>query len=483
MQQQQQQGQNGGWYPPPPAAGGQQAQMPPQGFPPQGYPPQGYPPQGYPPQGYPPQGYPPQGYPPQGYPPPAGPPGAQQGWPGQQPPQNGPSGYPQQGYPPPQGQYGYQPPPYGYPGAGYQAPQAPNAVWYPPAEIAYIAPSPGYANWPVQIPTYQPGEAVQDINILVKAFSKANTDEDAINNTLKRRYAPLECQLRVQEYRNAHRGKELVDVVNTKVLNFSGGYKTLVHALVGGGLELDCTVLRNAIKGIGTNEAHLDFILLGRLNEDVKAIKAHYEAKHRVPLQRDLEGDLSGDVLQLYTAVLAADRRWEPAAALPQAELQANVKELYAALTGRTNIATVIKYFVAASEHRLRSIRDAWAAVTGDQSLKLRLERHFVAGGHLCAALQHILAMLDRPSHDAQYLEQAFAFKVGKAEEIALRMAKILWENDMRGENDKFINGVNDYFKAKAGRTEGSLMKEIKANTSGHQRDLLLAILATKFKK
>ena len=189
--------------------------------------------------------------------------------------------------------------------------------------------------------------------------SKTNTDEKVVIRVLSARSHSFDIYSRRQ-------AKDLLDVVIPKKMNFHSGFKSLVHALVAGRLNLDVVLLRRA--GATDSEQYLDLVLLGHSNKDIKAITAHYKAVTKPKgkpkgkpksLLRALEGDLSGDTKTLYRGLLRAERRWEdPNVPITQAELEANIRELY-----QMTPEKVLEFLMTASMHRLASISNSWKKI------------------------------------------------------------------------------------------------------------------------
>ena len=349
---------------------------------------------------------------------------------------------------------------------------------------------------------YPIAESNSDMELIVKALSKTNTDEKVLIQVLSGRIHPLEICSRRQAYKVQYgQAKDLLDVVTSKKINFRGGFKSLAHALVAGGLDLDVFLLQKAIEGVGTIEDYLDLVLLGRSNEDIKAITAHYEVVTKrkgkpTTLLKALEGDLSGDILTLYRGVLRAERRWEAAnVPIPQDELEANVRELYAALTGQVTLEKVLKFFLTASMHRLASINNSWVKITKqDVSLVKRIKDKFT--GHMENALLYILGTaVDKAGWDTKMLGSVLhangVLRGNKDEEIAVRVAKMVWDGKLMEGSANPSGGTykpgdwlkevdRKYFKeyvSKSGPpSNGYLGRKLRDQTSGHFQDLILRL-------
>lgn len=370
---------------------------------------------------------------------------------------NGASG----GYPPPTGQY-----PQAF--APIRGPIT--AGYFPTSSLPYIPPTIGYYPPGVEEASpqvYPPPDCSGDVELIVKAFSnKLNTDEGALIQVLSKRSHPLEIASRKKAYasnakfssKSKSKDSGLLDIINNRTFNFSGGFKSITHALVAGPLELDVFLLRKAIKGAGTIEQYLDMVLLCRSNEDIKAISQRYceVSSSSKTLLQALEGDLSGDILALYRAVLLAERYWDdPTVPLPKEELERNIKSLYAALTGKADVDMVITFFVHGSFHRLASISREWKNVTNQKSLESYIEEKFY--GHMKDSLSYILlSAKDRTLAQATMLDKSLRSSPSplghKEEGIAVQVVKLVWEDQLRVGTPKTLGGCY---------TRGDFLKEV----------------------
>lgn len=355
---------------------------------------------------------------------------------------------------------------------------------------------------------YAPSDCTGDVELIVKAFSnKFNTDEGALIQVLSKRSHPLEIASRKKAYasnpifsgKSRSKPLELLDIINNRTFDFSGGFKSITHALIAGPLELDVFLLRKAIKGAGTIEQYLDLVLLCRSNEDIKAISQRYRevSSSSKTLLQALEGDLSGDILTLYRAVLLAERYWDdPTVPLPKEELERNIKSVFAALTGRVDVTMVVTFFVHGSFHRLASISREWKNVTNQKSLESYIEEKF--HGHLKVALSYILlSAKDRTLAQATMLDKSLRSSAGplghKEEEIAVQVVKLVWEDQLRVGTPKTLGGSytrGDFLKEvdskygviqtrkdpKAHVKEGLLLSKIESETSGDFKRFLVSL-------
>ncbi|KAH9869839.1 hypothetical protein IAQ61_007052 [Plenodomus lingam] len=478
------------------AAGPGYGQPPPQQYPPptmqnQQYPPPqgGYPPQqGYgqpppPPPGQygapPPQVYgPPQAQygappPPQGYGPP--PPG-----PYQQPPP-GQYGAPppgQYGVPPPQGQYGAPPPQGQYaapPPQGYGAPPPPGQYGAPPPQGQYGAPPPGQYGAPMQGgggggPPTQPSlgygpmqtaqiDVLRDVEAIRKAMKGFGTDEKALIAILSNK-----DPIQLNTIRTQFDQRFMRSMVTDLQKETSGYFEKGLVQIARGPLDTDCYNLMESMKGLGTKEAIIDDVLIGRSNADINAIKHRYHQLFKRTLEADLRGDLSAGTEQMYLMIVAARRKEDSYSVLPQ-EIEQAVTDLQASLGTliSKNAAAVCELLVTKNDAQLRAMAQSY-----EQRFRKSLDTALKAAfsGHMEDALRLLVKRAcNRAEAEAMRLEEAMAGLGTKDELLVQRVVRCHWD---RG----FMNAVNGEYK-RLYRKE--LYKRIEGETRGDYEKLMVA--------
>ncbi|SGZ12646.1 BQ5605_C028g10519 [Microbotryum silenes-dioicae] len=286
-------------------------------------------------------GAPPQGQ--YGQPPPAGQygqsPAGQYGQPpqgqyGQPPAQAGAYGAPppQQGYGAPPSQYG-APPQQGYgassPGQ-YGAPP-PNQCGQPAAPVGY-APQAGYAA-PAPIPHtylgtrvhpsenpllpaqeklranqavdgYDPAKDVETIKTACKGFG---TNEDKI--TLVVTALPA---VRIPPLIYAYKAREGKDMIKLLEKELRGNYETLILQILAGPLMGDVELVKDACKGLGTNEMILTEVLIGRTPLAIDLLKAAFQAHTGKSMEKEVLDELSMKTKSAMAVALLGDWRDQP---------------------------------------------------------------------------------------------------------------------------------------------------------------------------
>ncbi|XP_061686469.1 annexin A5b [Syngnathoides biaculeatus] len=197
-----------------------------------------------------------------------------------------------------------------------------------------------------------------DAEVLYKAMKGLGTDEDAILQLLTSRSNAQRQQI-VTVYKTLY-GKDLIQDLKGEL---GGKFETLIVALMTAPLAYDVTLLRNAIKGAGTDEKVLVEILASRTPHQVKDIVAAYRQEYDDDLEEDVSGDTSGHFKRLLVILLQASRQ----SGIQQANIQADAEVLFKA--GENKFGTDEQTFVTilgnrSAEH-LRKVFDAYMKLSG----------------------------------------------------------------------------------------------------------------------
>ena len=99
--------------------------------------------------------------------------------------------------------------------------------------------------------------------------------------------------MQINTIRQAYNQRLMRDLIADLHKETSGYFEKGLVQIARGPLMGDCYTLYEAMKGLGTKEAALDDVLVGRSNADVNAIKHEYQRLFGKSLEDDLRGDLS----------------------------------------------------------------------------------------------------------------------------------------------------------------------------------------------
>jgi annexin A7/11 len=183
--------------------------------------------------------------------------------------------------------------------------------------------------------------------------------------------------------------------------------KTLVH-LARGPLIGDCWALKNAMKGLGTKEAILNDVLVGRSNADMNAIKTEYQRIHRTTLENDLKGDLSAATEQMFLMIVAARRNEDSDPVNPQ-QVDADVRALQQSFGTfvSKNAVQACQILTSKNDAQIRAISESYQRQYGTPFAQV-LKKAF--SGHMEDALLLLVSRAqNRAVSDAEQLEDSMA--------------------------------------------------------------------------
>ncbi|SCV73439.1 BQ2448_7365 [Microbotryum intermedium] len=224
---------------------------------------------------------------------------------------------PQQAYgAPPSGQYGAPPP------SQYGQPAAPGGY----------APQPGYAA-PAPIPRTYLGTQVhpsenpllpaqeklranqavdgydpaKDIETIKKACKGLGTNEDKITGVV----ATLQA-VRIPPLIYAYKAREGKDMIKLLEKELRGNYETLIVQILVGPLIGDVELVKDACKGLGTNEMILTEVLIGRTPLAVDLLKAAFQAHTGKSMEKEVLDELSMKTKSAMAVALLGDWKDQP---------------------------------------------------------------------------------------------------------------------------------------------------------------------------
>lgn len=243
--------------------------------------------------------------------------------------------------------------------------------------------------------------------------------------------------------------------------------------------------------GIGTKEAVLNDVLLGRSNADMNAIKSEYHRVFRRRLEDDVKGDLSMKTERHFMIVLGATRA-EDSAPVVKMEIDRDVNDLYNATEGKvgTDEMKVCSILSTRNDNQIRAIayeyQQKYARSLEDVIRRVSFAIPYVLvffffffgclltsilqefSGHMEDALLFQLRQgLDKYMHHAALLEDAMAGAGTKDHLLTSRIIRYHWDRthmqNVRGAYEK--------------RYHRSLVSRVRGETSGDYERLLLACL------
>jgi len=239
----------------------------------------------------------------------------------------------------------------------------------------------------------------------------------------------------------------------------SGKFRDVLLAICQPPADLDAKLVRQSVKGLGTDENLLSEIICTRTPSELKACAESYQRQFQRNMEGDIKGDTSGDLAKVYMACLGANRGTRAA------DVAADVEALYKAGAGKigTDEATFINIIAASSRAHVEAIFWAYAQKYG-KSLDTVIRNEM--GGDTGKAL----ANLALPHH------VLFADKI-------LKSMKGMGTNDtdlirlITTQRGRHLKAAGKYFLEVNRKT---ISAWVASETSGDYKNILLKICQTE---
>jgi len=247
----------------------------------------------------------------------------------------------------------------------------------------------------------------------------------------------------------------------------SGKLKELLVAVVSGPLMNDVNALKDAMKGVGTNEALLNHILIGRSNADMNAIKTAYQKVHGRTLDQDLRSDLSAATETMFLMITAARRNEDSVPVIPQ-QIDQDVRDLKDAFGNMLtkNSEKACQILTSRNDAQICAIAQHYEAQYRQPFAKV-IEKTFT--GHMEKALLLMLARAqDKALSDADQMEYAMAGLGTKDTLLIQAVVRAHWDR-------QHVQRVCQAFQKKYRK---SLVDRISGETSGDYKKMLVAMVS-----
>lgn len=231
--------------------------------------------------------------------------------------------------------------------------------------------------------TISEAEAKSDAEKLRAAMKGLGTNEKAIIDCVG-----VRTTADMQLVKKAFAGLFQRDLVKDFTDETSGKFRDVLLAICQEPAELDAKLVRQAVKGLGTDEDLLSEVICTRTPTELKAAADSYQRQFSRNMEGDIKGDTSGDLAKVYMACLSANRGTRTG------DVAADVEALYKAGAGKigTDEATFINIIAASSRSHVEAVFYAYAQKYG-KSLDTVIRSEM--GGDLGKAL----ANLSLPTH------------------------------------------------------------------------------------
>jgi annexin A7/11 len=259
-------------------------------------------------------------------------------------------------------------------------------------------------------------------------------------------------------------GRELDQDVSDKT---SGRSRDGLLAVVRGPLLQDAYTVRKAIKGLGTNEAMLNDVLIGRSNADMCAIKVAYQQTFGRDMVADVKGDLSLETKTHFQEIMAAARNEDSFPVhLPQVEQDVNTfHKITEEKSGKAK-SDVCDLLIKRNDEQIRAIAHQYQQ-RFQKPLDVVISKEF--NGHMKDALLLQLARATgRATSDATQLEDAMKGIGTKNELLSQIVVRVHW-------NRQHCDEVKRAYQHKYHK---GLVERVNGETSGDHKRLLDNCLA-----
>ncbi|KAK2902333.1 hypothetical protein Q8A73_012079 [Channa argus] len=333
-------------------------------------------------------------------------------------------------------------------------------------------------------PNFNPSS---DAAVLDKAIKAKGVDENTIIEVLVKR--SNEQRQKIKEAYQKSSGKPLDTALKNAL---KGDLEDVVLALLKTPAQYDAQLLKQAMKGLGTDEDTLIEVLASRTNREILALKKAYKEEYKKELEDDIKSDTSGDFRTALFALCKASRTEGVCEEL----IDSDARALYEAGEARkgTNCSVFIDILTSRSAAHLRKVFERYSkyskvdvAKAIDLELKGDIENCLTAVGkgrnhYSCLVPQHSLIDL-YTVHLNFFLKKTLVLCAGSrpaffAEKLYLSMKgsgtrKQTLTRIMVSRSEIDMRPIKEEYKKKYGKT---LYKDILDDTSGDYEKILLAL-------
>lgn len=291
--------------------------------------------------------------------------------------------------------------------------------------------------------------AAADAAALDKAMKEKGVNEKNIIDILTCRSNAQRQQIK-GAYKQSS-GKILEDSLKSAL---SGNLEAAVLALLKTPAQFDAQELRNAMKGLGTDENTLIEVLVPKTNREIKQITAAYKEEYKTELANDIASETSGDFQKILVAICKGDRNED--CRVDEALADRDARALYEAgeKIKSANVGVFTDIFSSRSFAHLNRVFQIYPKYSKhDASTALKLEMK----GDIETCLVEILkCAASKPAYFAEKLFNAMKGS-GTNDKVLIRILVSRCEIDM-----KEIQALFKRFYGKSLRQ--SIMDELKGD-------------------
>ena len=299
--------------------------------------------------------------------------------------------------------------------------------------------------------------AQKDAEDLRKAMKGFGTDEAALIKICANRTNSQRQQI-TAAYK-ATFGRDLISDLKSEL---HGKFEDAMIALFADPIEYDADQLREAMKGLGTNEDTLIEIIASRPPHILKAVKDRYQQKYQRDLETDVKKETSGTLQHLLIALLQCNRSVNSSPNVARcAEIAQEIHQAGEAKIG-TDESVFNKYFCTLSPMELACVAQQYHKLTGHTILQA-IDKEF--SGDSKKALRTIVYATLSPS-------EYFATRVndaikgwGTKDHLLIRILITRDEIDMPQ--------IKQYYKQLFGK---DMVQAVKSDISGDYQKLMIEL-------
>uniref|UniRef100_A0A8C3DDW3 Annexin n=1 Tax=Corvus moneduloides TaxID=1196302 RepID=A0A8C3DDW3_CORMO len=306
--------------------------------------------------------------------------------------------------------------------------------------------------------TDAPGfDPLKDAEVLRKAMKGLGTDEQAIIDCLGSRSNKQRQQI-ILSFKTAY-GKDLIKDLKSEL---SGNFERTILAMMKTPVMFDAYEIKEAIKGVGTDENCLIEILASRSNEHIQELNRVYKAEFKKTLEEAIKSDTSGHFQRLLISLAQGNR--DESTNVDMSVVQRDVQELYAAGENRlgTDESKFNAILCARSRAHLRAVFSEYQRMC-NRDIEKSICRE-MSGDLERGMLAVVKCLKNTPAFFAERLQKAMK-GAGTKDRTLIRI--------MVSRSEVDLLDIRAEYKRMYGR---SLYQDITGDTSGDYRKILLKL-------
>ena len=299
--------------------------------------------------------------------------------------------------------------------------------------------------------------AQKDAEDLRKAMKGFGTDEAALIKICANRTNSQRQQIKAAY--KATFGRDLISDLKSEL---HGKFEDAMIALFADPIEYDADQLREAMKGLGTNEDTLIEIIASRPPHILKAVKDRYQQKYQRDLETDVKKETSGTLQHLLIALLQCNRSVNSSPNVARcAEIAQEIHQAGEAKIG-TDESVFNKYFCSLSPMELACVAQQYHKLTGHTILQA-IDKEF-SGDSKKAFRTIVYATLSPSEYFATRVNDAIK-GWGTKDHLLIRILITRDEIDMPQ--------IKQYYKQLFGK---DMVQAVKSDISGDYQKLMVEL-------